>query len=90
MRLKQMKEMELLRRAKEPERERELASQGPGTWRMSAKEGRVHWWESLLDNSWALNLTKDVLPTALLLSHAKTGQGIMSTPLSSVDISTET
>ncbi|XP_029387513.1 TOG array regulator of axonemal microtubules protein 2 [Mus pahari] len=39
MRLKQMKEMELLRRAKEPERERELASQGLGTRRTSAKEG---------------------------------------------------
>ncbi|XP_052042281.1 TOG array regulator of axonemal microtubules protein 2 isoform X3 [Apodemus sylvaticus] len=39
MRLKQMKEIELLRRAKEPERERELASQGLGTWRTSAKEG---------------------------------------------------
>eukprot|EP00073_Rattus_norvegicus_P047698 XP_017449898.1 PREDICTED: protein FAM179A isoform X3 [Rattus norvegicus] len=39
MRLKQLKEMELLRRAKEPERERELASQGLGTWRTSAKEG---------------------------------------------------
>nr|XP_021502845.1 TOG array regulator of axonemal microtubules protein 2 isoform X2 [Meriones unguiculatus] len=39
MRLKQMKEMELLRRAKEPEREQEPASQGPGTWRTSAKEG---------------------------------------------------
>ncbi|XP_031211959.1 TOG array regulator of axonemal microtubules protein 2 isoform X2 [Mastomys coucha] len=39
MRLKQIKEMELLRRAKEPERERELASQGLGTWRTSAKEG---------------------------------------------------
>nr|XP_021502846.1 TOG array regulator of axonemal microtubules protein 2 isoform X3 [Meriones unguiculatus] len=38
MRLKQMKEMELLRRAKEPEREQEPASQGPGTWRTSAKE----------------------------------------------------
>ncbi|XP_041487287.1 TOG array regulator of axonemal microtubules protein 2 [Microtus oregoni] len=39
MRLKQMKEMELLRRTKEPEREQELASQGLGTWRTSAKEG---------------------------------------------------
>lgn len=39
MRLKQMKEIELLRRAKEPEQERELASQGLGTWRTSSKEG---------------------------------------------------
>ncbi|CAO2604196.1 TOG array regulator of axonemal microtubules protein 2 [Lemmus lemmus] len=39
MRLKQMKEMELLRRKKEPEREQELVSQGLGTWRTSAKEG---------------------------------------------------
>lgn len=39
MRLKQMKEMELLRRAKEPEWERELVSQGLGTRRTSAKEG---------------------------------------------------
>lgn len=39
MRLKQMKEVELLRRTKEPEREQELASQGLGTWRTSAKEG---------------------------------------------------
>lgn len=39
MRLKQMKEMELLRKTKEPEREQELASQGLGTWRTSAKEG---------------------------------------------------
>ncbi|XP_050018893.1 TOG array regulator of axonemal microtubules protein 2 [Alexandromys fortis] len=39
MRLKQMKEMELLRRTKEPEREQELASQDLGTWRTSAKEG---------------------------------------------------
>uniref|UniRef100_A0A8C2QJD5 TOG array regulator of axonemal microtubules 2 n=1 Tax=Cricetulus griseus TaxID=10029 RepID=A0A8C2QJD5_CRIGR len=39
MRLKQMKEMELLRRAKEPELEKELPSQGLGTWRTSAKEG---------------------------------------------------
>ncbi|XP_057636682.1 TOG array regulator of axonemal microtubules protein 2 [Chionomys nivalis] len=39
MRLKHMKEMELLRRTKEPEREQELASQGLGTWRTSAKEG---------------------------------------------------
>ncbi|KAL6043968.1 hypothetical protein STEG23_008340, partial [Scotinomys teguina] len=39
MRLKQMQEMELLQRAKEPEREQELASQGRGTWRTSAKEG---------------------------------------------------
>ncbi|XP_055478635.1 TOG array regulator of axonemal microtubules protein 2 isoform X2 [Psammomys obesus] len=39
MRQKQMKEMELLRRAKEPEREQEPASQGPSTWRTSAKEG---------------------------------------------------
>lgn len=43
MRLKQMKEMELLRRTKEPERERELASQGLGTWRTSAKEGLLPW-----------------------------------------------
>lgn len=64
MRLKQMKEMELLRRAKEPERERELASQGLGTRRTSAKEGtnalgRCLHWESFLDNSWALNLPKE-------------------------------
>lgn len=39
MRLKQLKEMELLRRAKEPETGRELASQGSGTWRTSVKEG---------------------------------------------------
>ncbi|KAL1783703.1 FAM179A isoform X4 [Sigmodon hispidus] len=39
MRLKLMKEMELLRRAKEPEREQGLASQGLGTWRTSSKEG---------------------------------------------------
>lgn len=39
MRLKQMKEMELLRRTKKPEREQELTSQGLGTWRTSAKEG---------------------------------------------------
>ncbi|XP_076798368.1 TOG array regulator of axonemal microtubules protein 2 isoform X3 [Arvicanthis niloticus] len=39
MRLKQMKEMELLRRTKEPEWDRELASQGLGTWKTSAKEG---------------------------------------------------
>jgi hypothetical protein len=64
MRLKQMKEMELLRRAKEPEWERELVSQGLGTRRTSAKEGTnalggcLHW-ESFLDNSWALNLPKE-------------------------------
>ncbi|XP_040586775.1 TOG array regulator of axonemal microtubules protein 2 isoform X2 [Mesocricetus auratus] len=39
MRLKQMKEMEMLRRAKEPEPGRELASQGLDTWRTSTKEG---------------------------------------------------
>lgn len=39
MRLKQLKEMELLRRAKEPEREQELTSQGLGTRRTSTKEG---------------------------------------------------
>ncbi|XP_051026038.1 TOG array regulator of axonemal microtubules protein 2 [Acomys russatus] len=39
MRLKQLTEMELLRRAKEPETGRESASQGLGTWRTSAKEG---------------------------------------------------
>ncbi|XP_015864465.1 TOG array regulator of axonemal microtubules protein 2 isoform X1 [Peromyscus maniculatus bairdii] len=39
MRQKQMREMELLRRAQEPEREPELASQGLGAWRASAKEG---------------------------------------------------
>ncbi|XP_012582802.1 PREDICTED: protein FAM179A [Condylura cristata] len=39
MRLKQMKEMELFRRAKEPERERELASQSLGCRRTLMKEG---------------------------------------------------
>uniref|UniRef100_A0A8C3WVT7 TOG array regulator of axonemal microtubules 2 n=1 Tax=Catagonus wagneri TaxID=51154 RepID=A0A8C3WVT7_9CETA len=39
MRLKQMKEMELLRRAKEPERERELAPQSLGSRRTWVKEG---------------------------------------------------
>lgn len=39
MRLKQMKEMEMFRRAKEPERERELASQSLGTRRTLMKEG---------------------------------------------------
>ncbi|XP_013378123.1 PREDICTED: protein FAM179A isoform X2 [Chinchilla lanigera] len=39
MRLKQMKEMELFRRAKEPEREWELASQGLGSRSALVKEG---------------------------------------------------
>ncbi|XP_037382812.1 TOG array regulator of axonemal microtubules protein 2 [Talpa occidentalis] len=39
MRLKQMKEMELFRRAREPERERELASQSLGSRRTLMKEG---------------------------------------------------
>ncbi|KFO23318.1 Protein FAM179A [Fukomys damarensis] len=39
MRLKQMKEMELFRRAKEPERERALAAQGLGSRRTFVKEG---------------------------------------------------
>nr|XP_012643784.1 crescerin-2 isoform X3 [Microcebus murinus] len=39
MRLKQMREMELLRRAKEPERERELGPQGLGSRRIIMKEG---------------------------------------------------
>ncbi|KAM6179262.1 TOG array regulator of axonemal microtubules protein 2 [Erethizon dorsatum] len=39
MRLKQMKEMELFRRVKEPEREWELASQGLGSRRALVKEG---------------------------------------------------
>lgn len=82
MRLKQMKEIELLRRAKEPERERELASQGLGTWRTSAKEGTgalggcLHW-ESFLDNSWALDLPKEGLPTPPPLPHPETGQRII-------------
>ena len=39
MRLKQMKEMELFRRAKEPERDRELTSQSLGSRRTLMKEG---------------------------------------------------
>ncbi|XP_077885587.1 TOG array regulator of axonemal microtubules protein 2 isoform X4 [Ictidomys tridecemlineatus] len=39
MRLKQMREMELFRRTKEPEREKELASQAPGSRRTLVKEG---------------------------------------------------
>ena len=39
MKLKQMKEMELFRRAKEPERDRELTSQSLGSWRTLMKEG---------------------------------------------------
>ncbi|KAM4866906.1 TOG array regulator of axonemal microtubules protein 2 [Thomomys bottae] len=39
MRLKQLKEMELFRRAKDPERERQLASQGLGPRRALVKEG---------------------------------------------------
>uniref|UniRef100_A0A8D2JSW7 TOG array regulator of axonemal microtubules 2 n=1 Tax=Sciurus vulgaris TaxID=55149 RepID=A0A8D2JSW7_SCIVU len=39
MRLKQMREMELFRRAREPEREKELASQIPGSRRTLVKEG---------------------------------------------------
>ncbi|XP_075392183.1 TOG array regulator of axonemal microtubules protein 2 [Tenrec ecaudatus] len=39
MRLKQMKEMESLRRAKDPDRERELAAQGLGSRRALVKEG---------------------------------------------------
>lgn len=39
MRLKQMREMELFRRAKEPEREKELAPQAPGSRRTLVKEG---------------------------------------------------
>ncbi|XP_007937008.2 TOG array regulator of axonemal microtubules protein 2 [Orycteropus afer afer] len=39
MRLKQMKEMELFRRAKEPERERELTAQSLGSRRTLMKEG---------------------------------------------------
>ncbi|KAK2503482.1 hypothetical protein MC885_006991 [Smutsia gigantea] len=39
MRLKQMKEMELFQRVKEPERERELTSQSLGSRRTLAKEG---------------------------------------------------
>lgn len=39
MRLKQMKEMELFRRVKDPERERELASQSLGPRRTLMKEG---------------------------------------------------
>nr|XP_020741936.1 crescerin-2 isoform X1 [Odocoileus virginianus texanus] len=40
MRLKQMKEMELLRRAKEPERDRELTSQSLGSRRTLMKEAQ--------------------------------------------------
>ncbi|XP_046297512.1 TOG array regulator of axonemal microtubules protein 2 isoform X1 [Marmota monax] len=39
MRLKQMREMELFRRTKEPDREKELASQAPGSRRTLVKEG---------------------------------------------------
>uniref|UniRef100_A0A2K6FBU8 TOG array regulator of axonemal microtubules 2 n=1 Tax=Propithecus coquereli TaxID=379532 RepID=A0A2K6FBU8_PROCO len=39
MRLKQMREMELFRRAKQPERERELGPQGVGSRRTVMKEG---------------------------------------------------
>ncbi|XP_006835231.1 PREDICTED: protein FAM179A [Chrysochloris asiatica] len=39
MRLKQLKEMELFRRAKEPERERELVAQSLGSRRILVKEG---------------------------------------------------
>ncbi|KAM5143183.1 TOG array regulator of axonemal microtubules protein 2 isoform 2-T2 [Callospermophilus lateralis] len=38
MRLKQMREMELFRRTKEPDREKELASQAPGSRRTLVKE----------------------------------------------------
>lgn len=85
MRLKQMKEMELLRRTKEPERERELASQGLGTWRTSAKEGTdalggCLQWESFLDNSWTLNPPEEGLPTPPPLPHPETGQRITLSP----------
>lgn len=94
MRLKQLKEMELLRRAKEPERERELASQGLGTWRTSAKEGtdalggHVHW-ESFLDNSWALNLPKEGLPSHSPLPHSDRTENYPLTP-ADASIATET
>lgn len=82
MRLKQMKEMELLRRTKEPEWERELASQGLGTWKTSAKEGTdvpggCLQWESFLDNSWPLNLPEEGLPVPSPLLHPETGQRII-------------
>lgn len=43
MRLKQLKEMELLRRAKELERKKELAAQGLGPRRTLVKEGTGAW-----------------------------------------------
>lgn len=65
MRLKQMKEMELFRRVKEPEREWEPASQGLGSRRALVKEGTgcVGWnpsgWGTFSAKPRVLNLPKE-------------------------------
>lgn len=63
MRLKQMKEMELFRRAKEPERDRELTSQSLGSRRTLMKEGTGYLgkvpsgWGHFFTNIWAKKRT---------------------------------
>ena len=69
MRLKQMKEMELFHRAKEPERDRELTSQSLGSRRTLMKEGTgclgkvPSDWGHFFTNTWAKKRTFPHFPS---------------------------